>query len=103
MDCRLAQIERRDQHTPNGSFDVAALLITWIAGKRISDQDGFCVAREDCNAIPRSLSAPDSAIAGGADCIDRECVMRCLELLKANDVGLMLATPTGSAAACWHH
>jgi hypothetical protein len=54
---------------------------------------------QDRDAVERLLAAPDRAVAGVADRTDRKGLVRRLQLLQADDVGLRLGEPFEQAAA----
>src|SRR5271166_6683570 len=59
----VRQIETADKYALYGRFDVPGLLVSGIAGKRCAGQNRFAVARQDRDAVPGLLSAPDCRIA----------------------------------------
>lgn len=68
-----------------------------IAPNLVSYINGFGTARKYRYAIPRPLAAPDGAIAGGLDRIDRERALVRLQLLQADDVRLGRCQPRQQA------
>src|SRR3712207_9295360 len=55
--------------------------------------DGRARARQNRDAVPRALPAPDRVVARVPHGCGRECVIGALELLKADDVGLRFVEP----------
>ena len=86
-------VERSDQHAVDGCLDVAALRIVGIARQVGAGDDRRRSAREDCDAVPALLAAPDRLVAGLAQRIGREFRVRGFQLLQADDVGFCPAQP----------
>ena len=89
----VRRIERGDEHAIHRRFDVAALRVVWIAGQSVAGQDRLAAAREDRDAVPRFLPAPNRAVTCLFDCRDRKAGIRRLELLKAGNVRSRAAEP----------
>ena len=82
----VRRIERRYQHAIDGCLDIAALGVGRIAGQLGACDDRFTIARENRDAIPRFLPAPDGAITGLFNCPDRKFGICSLQLLKTYDI-----------------
>ena len=89
----VRRIERGDQHAVDGRFDVAALGVVRIARQFRAGDDRHHAARQDRDAIPGPLAAPDRLVAGLAQGVRRKLPVGRLELLEAADVGLGCAQP----------
>ena len=85
----------------DGGLDIARLVIVAVAGQFGPGQHRIGIARQDGDAVPGLLSAPDRAVAGLVDRGNRKIVVGRFQLLQADDVGLCLlaASAAGSAAA----
>src|SRR5262245_11452538 len=66
MRIAIRQIDAAHQDASDGSLDVPVLRVVIIAGKPVSGENRFAAAREDGNAVPGPLSAPDRVIAKAA-------------------------------------
>ena len=90
----VRQIDAGDDDAVDGGFDIARLVVVAIAGQLGPDQHRFGLARQDGDAVPGLLAAPDRAVAGLVDGAERKVLVGRLQLLQANDVGLCLLQPS---------
>ena len=84
----VRQIEAGDDDAVDGGFDIARLLVVGVAGQLGADQHRIALARQDGDAVPGLLPAPDRAVAGLADRINRKIGVGRFQFLQRNDVGL---------------
>ena len=80
------EVNTADNQSTDIRFDVTRVCIVGVARKDPRSFDQLLPFREDCNAIPAFLPVPNSVIPGPVYICCGEAVLRCLELLKANDV-----------------
>src|SRR5690606_17510218 len=64
-----------------------------VAGQPAPGLDGIDAARQNGHAVPALLAVPDGAVAGFADGVDGEFLLRRLQFLQAGDVGPGLLQP----------
>jgi hypothetical protein len=86
-------VERGDDHAVHRCLDVAALPVAQIARQRGAGDDRSRVTRENGDAVPGLLSAPDRLVAGARDVRGREYPVAHLQFLQADDVRRGLAEP----------
>jgi hypothetical protein len=79
--------------TSHRSLDIARLRVVGIAGQVRVGNDRLRAARKNGDAVPRFLSAPDSAVACLLDRGSGEFAIRGLQLLQAHHVGFGSAQP----------
>src|SRR3984957_15277201 len=90
----VRQINAGDNNAFDGGFDVARLAIIRVTGQFGPDQHRLGLARQDGDAVPGLLAAPDRAVAGLVDGAKRKVIFGRLQFLKANDIGFCLSQPT---------
>ena len=89
----VGRIERRDQHAVHRRLDVTRLRVGGIAGQFVAGNDRISAARQNGDAIPRFLTAPDRAIAGLGNCGLRKFAVGGFQLLQADHVRLRRSKP----------
>jgi hypothetical protein len=89
----VGQVEATDDGIIDQCLDVAAVGVLGVLGKRAPDLDRLGTSGENCDTVPALLPMPDRAAAGTADCVNREPLLGCFELLKADDVRRGLSEP----------
>ncbi len=89
----VGQIEAGDDHPVHRRLDVAAVQVVRICGESSADLMQLPAARQDRHAVPARLSLPHRLIAERRDRLGREAVLRRLQLLQADDIGLPLLEP----------
>jgi hypothetical protein len=89
----IRHVEGRDNQAADSGFDVARLIIIWIARQFAAGDDGLGVTRENSNAIPASFALPYGAVARAPQRRFRKSGGLALQLLKANDIRLGLLQP----------
>lgn len=87
-----ASVSLRNQFDQD-RLDVAAVFVCQLASKSLSHKVRLPPLGKDRNAVPGLLAKPYGAIAGSVDRLDRELILRRLQLLQANDVPLGLFKP----------
>ena len=97
----VRRIEGGDQHAIDGGLNVAGLRVLGVAGQIGAGDDRLATARENGNAVPRFLPAPDRAIARFLDRCLRKFTVRGFELLQADDVGPLSATRPGDSPGAY--
>ena len=83
----VRQIEASDEDAVDGGFDIARLVISAVTRQRGADQHRIGLARQDGDAVPGLLSAPDRAVAGLLDRMNRKIGVGRFQLLQANHIG----------------
>src|SRR3984893_1864912 len=63
----VRQIDTGDDDAVDGGFDIARLALVAVARPLGADQHRIGAARQDGDAVPGLLSAPDRAVAGLGD------------------------------------
>src|SRR5215203_4344830 len=81
------RIDRRDQHAIDRCFNVSALRIARITGKRALRDDRLCAARQYRDTVPTSLPAPRRAVSRRLDRRGGKARILGFQLLQAHDVG----------------
>ncbi len=89
----IGQIETGDEDAADRRLDIAALFVARIAGKAAARFVEFADAAEHRDAVPAALAVPDDVVARVADRGFRKFLLRRLEFLEADDVGLREREP----------
>jgi hypothetical protein len=82
----IGQINAADHDTADRCFDVTRLRVSGVAGQGGLRHNRFTVARQDGDAVPGLLAAPDRVVASLAQRRHREVGIGTFELLQAHDV-----------------
>lgn len=90
----IRQIESADQDAVDGSLDIATVAVVRIAGKTAAGFVDLSDAAENGDAIPALLPLPDRVVAEIADRFVRKFLLRRLQLLEADDIGLRFCEPS---------
>ncbi len=86
----VGEIDGRDHQSVDLGLDIAAVVVLGLAAQPLLPLDRGAAARKDRHAIETLLPVPDRAIARRFDVADRQRVVGRLQLLQANDIGLLL-------------
>ena len=82
----IREVNGSDQDSPNGSFNVASLMVFRISRQTCASQHGNVVSRENGHAVPRALPMPDRFVPESPKGVHGKCVLLCLELLETHHV-----------------
>src|SRR5262249_23766568 len=89
----VRQIEAADEKGADRGFDIAAVCVVGIAGKAAFSFYKLFAFSENGDAIPALLAMPDRAITGFRDRRFWKLLLRCLEFLQADNIGLRGCKP----------
>ena len=89
----VRQIQRRHQYAADGGLHVASLRVGRVARQRAADWHGVGAARQQCDAVSRSLTHHQAAIAGALEFRAGVPVCGGLELLERHHVWFRRAKP----------
>ena len=70
----VRQVDAGNDDAADGGFDVARIVIAAVAGQRVADQDRPGL-RQDRNAVPGLLPAPERVVAGLRELAMRKVVV----------------------------
>src|SRR5271170_4376309 len=84
----VGKIKTAHNEIADSGFDVAAVDIVRIAGQCPLCLNGVRPARENRHAVIAFLAVPNHAVACFAERLFRKFILRGLDLLEADDVGL---------------
>ena len=89
----VGQVERRDQDSVHGRFDVAGLGIVGIAGESSASHDRIAFAGEDGYTVPGALALPCGAVTEGAQVGNGERTLFGFQFLQTDYVGFFAVKP----------
>ena len=95
----VGQVEAADQDAVDRRLDVAALRVVGIAGQAAPRLVDLADAAEDRDAVPALLAVPDRVVAQVADRRFGKLLLRRLQFLQADDVGLRSRRASAAAPA----
>ena len=95
----VGEVQAADGDAADVGLDVAAVGVVRIAGQAAPGLLRLLAPGEDGDAVPALLAVPDGLVAGLADRVDRELLVRRLQLLQAGDVRPRLASQRSSTGS----
>src|SRR4029077_19758043 len=90
----VGEVDGSDQHSLNGRFDVAGLVIFRISRQACASQHGSVVSRENGYAVPGTLPLPNCLVTEISKGVDGKGSVLRLELLETNHVRLSFGQPS---------